>query len=195
MTFLRDTLTALAVRPWAVILLFILTCLGFGLLSAMERQFEDVVGVPVFDTQKNLTVEQLLEQLPVYQEASNQMIYLQVVAVDTIIPLLSVVFVATFWTLLLRTNTSLVAHLLLTRGFALLILPGAVWDWLENLSFLAALNLPAQPSWLLSVIIVFNQLKTLWIVLIIPITALLLFLLLGNRLLGERPAPTQITQF
>lgn len=188
MNRMRIFLIAVSRRWWAVALVFALNFGAFGILFGLEEQFAALTGVPVYDTQNDLTPARLLEQLPLYSGAARAA-YLRFAAFDFVFPLVAGLFVATLWTLLLRLNTGQLARRLLAWGLPLFVFIGTGWDWLENISLLITLNAGAAPeAWMLDAVILFKRLKLTWLLLNIPISSVLLGLLLVNIVQRVRQA-------
>ncbi|MFZ4815248.1 MAG: hypothetical protein ACOYL5_11985 [Phototrophicaceae bacterium] len=167
-------------RGWAVALIVVLNFASFSILFALEDQFELITGVPVYDTQNDLTPSVLLEQLPLYV-GDARAAYLRFAAFDYVFPLVANVFVVVIWTLLLRFNTWQPAQRLLAWQLPLFALIGTLLDWLENVSLLAVLysgNPPVQ--WFVNSVIVFKRLKLASLAANAVITPILLALLIGN---------------
>jgi hypothetical protein len=178
----RDFLIALSCRWWSVALVVALNFAAFRVLFILEERFVAQTGTALFDTQNDLTVSRIIEQLPLYQ-GDARAAYYAFATFDFLFPLIAGIFLALIWTLLLRWNHHPGAHRLLSAGFPLLILLTTVWDWLENLSLLAIVALPASPPpAAMHAAILFKQLKLTWLFLSGPVTAALLLFLLINAL-------------
>lgn len=177
--FLTSLLVSISRRWWAVLLVTALNFASFQILFGLEDQFETLTAVPVFDTQNDLTPSRIIAQLPLYQGPAREA-YLRFAVFDFVFPLIAGIFVATLWTLLLRTNSSPFAQRLLQRGVPLFALIGTLWDWLENISILALLQWASPDAWILSVVVIFKRLKLLWLLLNGPITAALFLLWATN---------------
>lgn len=163
MRAINNLLIAISKKWWAVLLVIVCNFASFGILFGLEDQFEAITGVPVYDTQNELTAELLREQLPLYTGAARDA-YLRFAAFDFVFPLVAGIFVAVVWTLLLRFNRWRFAQRLLLWNLPLFPLLGTGWDWLENVSLLTILNAGSAPSQsLIDTALLFKRLKLLWL--------------------------------
>jgi len=177
---IRDVLITLSYRWWTVILVVVLNFAAFGTLFALEDQFEQLTGTPVYDTQNDLTPEMLRQQISFYQGEARSA-YFRFAAFDFVFPLVAAVFVALIWTLMLRVNTWKLPQRLLQLGLPLFALIVTLWDWLENISLLLILNAGTDPAnGLVEAALFFKRLKLTWLFLTGPITLVIGLFLLAN---------------
>lgn len=163
---------------WFLLLMLLGNFASFYTLFALEDQFEALAGVPTFDTQNELSAEQLLEQLPLY-EGEALAAYYRFAAFDFVFPLVSAIFLVVLWMLFLRFNDWDFAQKLLDNGFPLLPLLVTAFDYGENLFLLLVLN--GKPE-MAAAAIFFKQLKLMGLAATGLISALLLLMLIANRL-------------
>jgi hypothetical protein len=180
MDSLNRIMIRLSQKWWAVLVVFVLNLVSFGVLFSLEDQFEALSGLPTFDTQNDLTQSMLVQQLPAYTGEARSA-YLRFAAFDFVFPLVAGIFLSVLWALLLRLNRWPLFQRLLHWKLALFPLLGTLWDYLENMSLLTILNtgLDVSPLWL-DAAILFKQLKLTWLSSNGVVTGILLVLLLLN---------------
>jgi hypothetical protein len=157
MQTIQNLLIRITKHWWAVALAFVLNFASFAILFSLEDQFEAITGVPVYDTQNDLTRERLLEQMPLYVSEARDA-YLRFAAFDFVFPFVAGVFVSVMWTLLLRLNTFPLAQRMLRWGLPLLALTVILFDWMENVSLLSVLQTGGS-SFSIDAALLFKQLK------------------------------------
>jgi hypothetical protein len=153
-------------QNWKVILaLFLLQLISFGALFGLETQFITQSGFQTFDFQNGLTLTQLREQLATYSDTERQL-YAIFTAVDFAFPLLSALFYAVIYALLLRLNRAKLAQTFLAAGAPMLPLLITAADWLENIAFasIVIFGVSAE-SWVAEAGLIFKQLKLISITL------------------------------
>lgn len=144
---------------WLVGLILLMNYLSFRILFGLEDTFEAITGLPVLDTQNNLTASALTAQLPLYQGAALSA-YLRFAAFDWVFPFVAALFQAVLWALLLRINRSNIAQRLLNWNLPLWAFVTTGFDYLENISLLSILALgPSRVEWLADVAILCKRLK------------------------------------
>lgn len=152
---------------------------SFRILFGLEDRFEALSGVPVFDTQNDLTVAILAKQLLLYTGDAHTA-YSYFAAFDWVFPSVSALFLAVLWTLLLRINSGWIAQYLLHRNLPLLPFLATLCDWAENTSLLIATSgrsLAGQSF--LAAVIVCKRLKLLSLALISLVSVFLVVLLIA----------------
>lgn len=170
-------LITISKKWWALLLVFILNAAAFGILFSLEDQFEAITGIPVYDTQNDLTPDRLLQQLPLYTGEARSA-YLRFAAFDFIFPLVAAVFIAVLWALLLRLNRWRITQQLLLWNLPLVALLVTLWDWLENVSLLMILNTgTTSGQTLVDAALLFKRLKLLFLMLNGTLTGVLVVLL------------------
>jgi hypothetical protein len=159
MKLLKRAVDYLASRWWWVLVVTILNFISFNILFSLEDRFEGLTGLPVFDTQNELSPEQIVEQAPLYVgEAQNA--YLFFAAYDFIFPFVAGLFVAVILMWLLRHNTSVLAQKLLQWNLPFFVFFGTVFDWLENLGILGIVfTNPDIPDFWIYFALAFKRLK------------------------------------
>ncbi len=158
MSKLNALLISTSRSPWWFALLAVLNALSFAVLFALEDRFEATTGLPVFDTQNDLTPAGLLQQLPLYQgEALEAHFYFA--AFDFVFPFVAALFLTVTWALLLRVTRWRLTQRLLAWGLPLCAFLGTGFDYLENLSLLSILALDAPSGFAVDAAILFKRLK------------------------------------
>jgi hypothetical protein len=180
MQTIQNLLIRITKHWWAVALAFILNFASFAILFSLEDRFEALTGVPVYDTQNDLTRETLREQLPLYVGEAREA-YLYFAAFDFVFPFVAGVFVAVIWTLLLRLNTFPLAQRMLRWGVPLLALTVILFDWMENVSLLAVLQTGGS-SVSVDAALVFKQLKLAGLFITGPVSLVLTVFLMVNMI-------------
>ena len=142
-----------------VFLVFLLNSVSAAILLALEERFTAVTGLPVFDTQNELTVAMMVEQLPAYQGQALTAYY-QFSAFDFWFPLIGGLFFAVVVTWLLRQSRLPLAQRAIERKLPLIFLASTLFDWLENIGFLTVIGQGTAVSELtIRVALLFKQLK------------------------------------
>lgn len=144
--------------PWRFALLAVLNALSFAVLFALEDRFEVTTGLPVFDTQNDLTPAALVQQLPLYQGEALEA-YLTFAAFDFVFPFVAALFLAVTWALLLRVTPWQLAQRLLAWGLPLYAFLGTGFDYLENLGLLSVLVMDAPSAFAVDAAVLFKRLK------------------------------------
>lgn len=124
---------------WFLLIVLLLTITSYYVLSSLESHFLALTGIPIFDTQQDLTESQLFEQTNAYEGEARQLYY-QIAIVDFVFPLLAAIFFSSLWAICLSHTQWRFAQTLLNRGFPLLPLIATLVDYLENLFFLGMLH-------------------------------------------------------
>ena len=167
-------------RSWRwFMVLGVLTLLAFRILFWLEERFTRLTGLPVYDTQNDLTTADIVEQLPLYQGAAG-MAYTWFALFDFVFPLVASLFIAVVWAFLLRQNSAALAQRLLRWHLPVFPLIAALFDWLENLAILTVIWLTAAP-WSIGLVIIGKQLKLGSLLVIGIVTWILVLFLLLNR--------------
>lgn len=146
--------------PLLILILFVASNLGYGVLYVMAQLFDGATGgLFVFDGQPSLTVGGIYDQLPRYTEEARN-IYRAVVAVDVVLPSVSYAFFALFSAALLRVSPIPLARRLARVGVPLLALLPIPFDLVETLGFLFVVeSYPGRVESVASVALVFQDLK------------------------------------
>lgn len=146
-------------RWWIIVSILLMNYLSFRILFGLEDTFERITGIPVFDTQNNLTATTLTQQLPLYEGAARGA-YLRFAAFDWVFPFVAALFLAVLWTLLLRITSTARAQQLLAWRLPLWAFVTTGFDYLENISLLAiiAIGSPGTP-WIINAAIISKRLK------------------------------------
>lgn len=177
-------------RSWWLFLVIVgATFSSLAFLFALENRFEAITGLPVFDTQNDLTPSSLLQQLPRYQGAALEA-YLRFAAFDFVFPFVAALFVAVTWALLLRINPSQFVQRLAWKLPVYAFL-GTGFDYLENISLLSVIFLPAETplGFVVNAAVFFKRLKLATLVLSNVLTVALLVLAAGAWFRRSRVAP------
>lgn len=177
---LTKLLVAVSRSWWLCALALVLNITSFWVLFRLEDRFEALTGVPVFDTQNDLTVETLVQQLPLYT-GSAYAAYLRFAAFDWLFPFVGALFLALVWTLLLRLNSGRIAQILLRWNLPLLPFLATLFDWAENITLLLVTGANTQPGpFLLSAAVVCKRLKLASLQVISALSLLLTALLIAQ---------------
>lgn len=139
------------------VLFTVLNFAAFGVLFALEGQFEALTGEPVFDTQNDLTSQAVVEQLPLYQGEALAA-YHRFAAFDFIFPLVAALFLVSLCSLLLEVNRSPLARRLSAWRVPFFPLTATLFDYLENVSFLSVIQ---GSDGAINAALIFKQLKLL----------------------------------
>ena len=157
--------------------------LAFGSLFIVffniNEVFEPIVGAQLFDFQNNLTVDQVFEQLPRYNDAAIALYY-AFVFIDFLFPVFASLTLAAATAFAIRyLSSKWYEKIISLKLFAVYFIP-AMFDWVENLSAITVIN--AYPDELtavagLLVIAKKGKLTTLMAIQLISWTFLLIALL------------------
>jgi hypothetical protein len=163
MKILKRSVDYLAARWWRMVMIITINFVSFNILFSLEARFETLTGLPVLDTQNDLSREQILEQIPLYVgEAQNA--YLLFAAYDFVFPLISAFFIAVIQTWLLKHNNSSLGQKLRDWNLPLLVFLVTVFDWLENLGILAIVfTNPNIPDFWIYFALTFKRLKLIFL--------------------------------
>jgi hypothetical protein len=144
---------------WKFLLVLLANAASFFILFRLEDAFEARTGVAVLDTQNDLTLPSLLEQLPLYKaEALGD--YWRFAAFDFVFPFVAALFLAVLWALLLRLNPAPWLKRPQFAAIPLLAFVVTVFDYLENIGFILTLLLvPNPPTWIIEMALLFKKLK------------------------------------
>lgn len=105
--------------------------------------FEPIVGAELFDFQNDLTVEQVFEQLPGYNESAIALYY-AFVFIDFFFPVFASLTLGAASALAIRyLSTKWYSKISGLNLFAIYFIP-ATFDWIENISAITVIN--AYPS-------------------------------------------------
>ena len=168
-------------RWWLPTLFSLLTFGAFVILFQLEGRFEVLTGVPVFDTQNDLTPAALMQQLPLYQGRALEA-YHAFAAFDYLLPLIAGLFQVFLLAFLLRSLTWDTGRTLIRLGLPLLPLLGTLSDWLENTALLSILAAAPQPAaWLVDAAILFKRMKLIFLFSGTSLVLLLAVALVVNR--------------
>jgi hypothetical protein len=168
-------LVSVSHRWWLVGGILVLNIGSFQLLFALEDRFEAAAGLPVFDTQNDLTPATILEQLPRYGGAARTA-YAWFAAYDWVFPLLAALWLAVLWTWLLRTNSLPVARRLERWNLPVWGFAATLFDWLENIALLLIVYGGMTQVSVLEAAIFWKRLKLAGLTASVLVTALLLIL-------------------
>lgn len=177
-------------RSWWLFLVIVgATFSSLAFLFALENRFEAITGLPVFDTQNDLTPSSLLQQLPRYQGAALEA-YLRFAAFDFVFPFVAALFVAVTWALLLRINPSQFVQRLAWKLPVYAFL-GTGFDYLENISLLSVIFLPVETplGFVVNAAVFFKRLKLATLVLSNVLTVAFLVFAVGAYLRRSRVVP------
>ena len=125
-------------RPWLIAAWAALTFVSLLGLQLVGDQLRVRIGVPPFDLQTPLRLEQMVEQLPLYTSEARR-VYLWFVALDTVFPVAAGVMLSLILAAALRNFDALRQRPLNARWLVLLPLIGTVLDWLENVWFILSI--------------------------------------------------------
>jgi hypothetical protein len=163
MNILKRSVDYLSARWWRLGIVVMLNFVSFTILFSLEARFETLTGLPVFDTQNDLSREQILEQIPLYVGEA-QSAYLLFAAYDFVFPLIAGFFVAVIQTWLLKHNNSSLAQKLRDWNLPLLVFFSTASDWLENVGMLAIVfTNPDIPDFWIYFALVFKRLKLIFL--------------------------------
>jgi len=168
-------LVAASRRWWIFGSIFVLNFVSFRVLFALEDRFEAIAGEPTFDTQNDLTVAAVLQQLPRYEGAA-RVAYGWFAAFDWVFPFVASLFLAVLWAWLLRTNTLPIAQRLLRWNMPMWVFAVTLFDWLENVSLLLIVYGGAPSALLVETALVWKRLKLAGLTASAAITMLLVAL-------------------
>lgn len=173
-------------RWWAVALMFALTGLSIVILFSIEARFEELTGSPVYDTQNDLTRDQIIAQRPLY-EGEMLDVYWVFAAFDFVFPLVGGVFFTLLYAYFLRRVPWAWADGLWRGRFYLVALLVVVFDYLENVGFIATLLSGQPPSEsAMQMALAFKQLKLLSLTLTSPIALALTAVFVAAWVRGRR---------
>jgi hypothetical protein len=193
MTYLQGLILRCSKSPLAFLAVFLGFNLSFFALFRIAEAFAGATGgLQPFDMQNELTVEEVLAQLPHYTEASRRL-YALFTVTDYVFPVLGGLFVASVGAFLLRHGLpSAYAWLEARRGLVVFLLP-TLFDWLENVAALPVVFGAAPPSQsLATLLIVCKKLKLGSLFLSWTAIALLALVALGRKLWSLLPTRAQM---
>jgi hypothetical protein len=166
---------------WLFGIIFALNMVSLRVLFALEDRFQVATGLPVFDTQNDLTSITLLQQLPLYQGTARTA-YLHFAAFDFVFPFVAASFLAVLWAWLLRSTTWPIADRLLRWNIPLLAFLVTLFDYLENVSLLTIIYAGFTWEGAVNAAILFKRLKLTGLTLSSTLTGLLMTLAIANWL-------------
>ena len=146
---LRDLVVDLgrrADRPVLVASILGVNVAWLVILAAFAAAFLRVAGVPLLDLQNSLapgemiTPTRALAQIAAYPEAARTL-YWSFFILDGVVPPLVFGSLALLWVNLLHGRPGLLPRLLTGTRAVLIPLGVGLFDWIENLAYLAAINL------------------------------------------------------
>lgn len=145
MTPIRRSFDFMTRHFWAIILVFLLNGVALVVLLGAEARFTVLTGLPVFDTQNELTHTQVLEQLPLYEGMARQA-YWQFMAFDFVFPLVGGAFFTLLYAFFLRRLPWAWAGWLWSKHLYFVALLMTMFDYLENVGFASTLLSGTPPS-------------------------------------------------
>jgi len=158
---------------WLFLLVAVMNFSSIGILFAFEAQFTVITGIPVFDTQNDLTSDQIIAELPLYTGPARDA-YFRFAAFDFVFPFVAAVFLAVLWTFFLKTMTWQLGRVLLAWHIPLAAFLVTGFDYLENVSILLLLGGGTAPtSGAIEAILLFKKLKLTFLSLSGATTAIL----------------------
>lgn len=177
-------------QSWWLFLLSVIVAFGslFAVFGPIQLAFAELTGgLTPFDFQNSLSVEQIFEQLAVWNEAAVQLYY-AFSFVDFFFPFFAGLFLAAIAAFSLRhLSPRLYERVAPGRLFVLLML-GPAFDWLENLCALFVIGrYPAEMTAAASLLVVAKQGK-LAAVMLTQLIAISLLLLASLKWIWTRVA-------
>lgn len=169
-------------RWWTILPVFALNFANFRLLFWLEKQFTDLTGRVVFDTQNDLTKEGLLVELPLYVGEARTA-YLNFAAYDFVFPLIAAFSLAILWAWLLKTMTWRVGTIALRWNLPVLVFLATLFDWGENIALLSMIlsNGTIGDSGI-SMVLLFKRLKLAMLTVTGVISIVLVGFALANKI-------------
>ncbi|MCU0464632.1 MAG: hypothetical protein MUF38_08680 [Anaerolineae bacterium] len=169
MKMLSRTFDFITRRLWAVALIFVLNGLSLVILFSIEGRFQELTGSPVYDTQNDLTRDQIIAQRPLYEGEALD-VYWAFAAFDFVFPLVGGMFFMLLYAFFLRRLPWVWAGWLWRGEFYLFALLTTLFDYLENVGFIATLISGQPPSEVaMQMAVIFKQLKLLSLTLTSPV--------------------------
>lgn len=168
-------------RTWWLFALLVLgTIVSFRILFDLEDQFERITSMPVLDTQNDLTVTTLMQQLPLY-EGEALSAYLRFALFDFVFPFVAALFLSVVWVTLLRlTPDNAIRWRLLRWKLPLAPFFASLFDCLENMSLVTIIIGEGTLHWVAYASIVFKRLKLGSLTAIAVMSVLLVMILIGS---------------
>jgi hypothetical protein len=178
-------------RWWTVLVVFLLNFASLQLLFWFENRFTTLTGFPVFDTQNELTADQIMSQLPLYMGEARTA-YLWFAVYDFVFPLIAALALALLWAWLLRTMTWQIGAMATHWNLPMLPFLATLADWGENIALLSViLGNQGTQAGAISAALLFKQLKLTMLTVtgVVSITLILLATLNNGWNLLERFRP------
>lgn len=156
MTALQNLILFCSKKWWAFVLITLVFGISLVLLMRLGDTFASLTnGHPPFDTQNNLTVQDIARQLSEYTPASYSA-YWMFTANDFLFPFAGGLFTASILTFALRRLLPAAHEWMSARQLLPLFLLPTFFDWLENISIITMLTGQANAA---STILFFKGLK------------------------------------
>ncbi len=114
-------------------------------LGAFDTQFRQLTGYPLLDLQNSLSPDSIItpakirEQIATYSQEAKTL-YWSFFILDNIMPPLTFSSVALMWVYLLRSNPNRLYNRILNSYVVLIPVGVGVFDWFENLGYVAAIH-------------------------------------------------------
>ena len=154
-------LVILISRTWWLYL--IVTALAFGSLSALTRIGaifpEHAAGSIPFDLQNGLTMAQVYQQLAGYTPEARRLYY-GFTLIDYAFPFFAGLFTAATVAFLLRNSRPRWYDALTSRNLLPIFMIATLFDWLENVAAVTAMDLyPTEIGWLPALLVLAKRCK------------------------------------
>jgi hypothetical protein len=157
-------------------------------LGAFDAQFRQLTGYPLLDLQNNLQPEQMItptkvrEQIATYSQEAKTL-YWSFFILDNIMPPLTFSGVALLWVYFLHNNPNRLFDRLLKSYFILIPVGVGVFDWFENLGYVAAIHSTSDTTTTAAIYLglIFKWIKAACVVPTFPILLALALYHMYNR--------------
>jgi hypothetical protein len=147
-------------QSWRLFLLSVIVAFGslFAVFGPIQIAFAELTGgLTPFDFQNSLSVEQIFEQLAVWNEAAVQLYY-AFSFVDFFFPFFAGLFLASIAAFSLRHLAPRLYDRVARRRLFVLLMLGPAFDWLENLCALFVIGrYPAEMTAAAGLLVVAKQ--------------------------------------
>ncbi len=153
-------------RTWWLYLLVLAVFSGslLGLLRIGKRFPELAAGATPFDLQNDLQADQVYPQLAGYTEQARELYY-TFTMIDFAFPLFAGLFITATVAFALRNSLPRFYEALVARKLLPVLMLATAFDWLENVTALAAISLyPTEFSWLPVLLVIAKKFKLAFMV-------------------------------
>lgn len=134
------------INPWLLVCIVVTLNLYWVVtLGAFDTQFRAVSGFPLLDLQNDLDPQRImtptkaLQQINSYSQEAKTL-YWSFFILDNIMPPLTFSSFALLWVYFLRSQPNRLYQRLLNSSFVLIPVGVGVFDWFENLGYVAAMH-------------------------------------------------------